>query len=589
MGPTSPSMRVSPIKQSKRHNKSRKQAPLPGTLKWPRPLTFAAASLVLLVFSAPLIRTCVVQVQLILPWTASATAYRDYTNSLARSPEIVSLWRAFHRLSTPTTRPSEREVLARLNSTNGLRSWLDLLIVLRENDAAPASQPAWASQPTPASTSVLAALDRTHAAPPVRLHVIEEQELADKALQDLSPRERAAQAEQMPNWYSPDEVPNVQRSCRPVLRELADRLRAQADQWRKHGHQAQARDADEAIIRLMSEVVADSPTPELAMLAAEEMVPALKALGAQEQAARLETFQQQWRKATQDDRINLLPCTREAVLAPRAHDRVMRSLAACLVMMAACAVLVLLSLLWLLVMTVAQPPDEVALLWQGNGRGAYWAPIITCSPVLIALPILAFADIPWTWLGSYPSMPAAILSPAILLVSSGAATWRCVRPTDPFGPCRMPSKAIWMIAALLLPTLAAMLLFLPIHHQAWAPPVLMQRFRQWGLLLGALSVVLAVVWCAVGAVHRSRTGLPPGVWARANLSVTAPSLLLSTVLLTAVLGINQYCDLKHQQTFVQAAADPIADRLGADWKAAFTPTALDVSSSQPPATSSQPS
>jgi hypothetical protein len=41
------------------------------------------------------------------------------------------------------------------------------------------------------------------------------------------------------------------------------------------------------------------------------------------------------------------------------------------------------------------------------------------------------------------------------------------------------------------------------------------------------------------------------------------------VLLTAVLGINQYCDLKHQQTFVQAAADPIADRLGPDWKTAF--------------------
>ena len=72
-------------------------------------------------------------------------------------------------------------------------------------------------------------------------------------------------------------------------------------------------------------------------------------------------------------------------------------------------------------------------------------------------------------------------------------------------------------------------------------------------------------WIIVGLVHRTRTGLHAGVWARANLATVASALLLTSILLWPVLAVNQYVDIQHERAFVQAAADPVADRLGPDW------------------------
>lgn len=515
-------------------------------------------SLVLVLLSAPLMRTLVLQINMMRP-TIDESEAASYETELRRSATLIPLWRAFTRLSQPVSRPDDADEIAKLDPANGLRAWLELLMRLRQVDRSTTSGPA------DADAGILNALVSIRSAPPVRLYATHERDLVLKALADVPPKQRAAHAAYLLYHWPENAQPNASRSGRPLLGELAARLEALAARWQEEGKLELARTAREAIVRLMTDMVRDSPTPELALLASEHLTPALRNLGETDKAERLDQFRAQYRRTFQGDRTNLIPYTGQTVLAANAHDHVLRSMTATLAVLAAWVVFAVLSLFLMIVVLSAQPPDEITVQWRHPGQGAREAAVLACSPLLAALIVIAVADIPWAWLISRPSLVPAVLLLGLLLVSSGAATWIGVRLPETFRPCPLPRKAAWSAGALVVPTLLLLVLFVPVGHESWRPPVAIQRFRLWGTVIGGMSLGLAVLWLIAGVVHRTRTGLPPGVWARAGLGVATSALMFTSILLWPVLVANQYFDIRHERAFVRAAADPVADRLGSDW------------------------
>lgn len=523
-------------------------------------------SAALVVLSIPLARTFFLQMEMIVPPRAGSHAAKSlsaaaasFGDELQRSAQIMQLWRTLERLSSPVPRPNDRALLADLEPTNGLRAWLELLLILRREDEFSTTRPADADR------SIMAALGGIRVAPPVRLYVMQELSLAHGALTKVSPRQRAAYAAYLLYASPEDRQPNTSRSSRMILTELVRRLESLAEQWQEKGKHTQAQTAREAIIRLMTEAVTDSPTPEWALLASELMIPNLRTLGANEQADRLEAFRQSLRAALQGDQINIIPHTGRAVMAEKAHDRLMRSMTATLVTMAAWAILAAVALFLMVAILVTQPPDEITVQWRHLKHGSREAAVLACSPMLGFLVFIALADIPWTWLVSYPTSKAALILPGLLLISTGAATWISVRLSEPFKPCPLPGKAAWAAAAVCIPTLVVLAVFVAPSGESWQPPASIQRLRLWGAIIGGFCFALAVVWLICGVIHRTRTGLPAGVWARGSLATVASALLLTSLVLWAVLAVNQYFDIRHERAFVEAMIDPVADKLGPNW------------------------
>ncbi|MGQ9649459.1 MAG: hypothetical protein ACUVXJ_05075 [Phycisphaerae bacterium] len=529
-------------------------------------------SVALVVLSIPLARTFFLQVEMIVPprpgsdvarsLSAAAASFGD---ELQRSAQIMQLWRTLGRLSSPVSRPDDQALLANVDPANGLRAWLELLLILRREDEFSTTRP------VDEDMLIMAALGGIRVAPPIRLYVVQELSLAQGALAKVSPRQRAAYATYLLYASPEDRQPNTSRISRIVLSELVRRLESLAERWQEKGKRAEAQTAREAIIRLMTEVVTDSPTPEWAMLTSELMIPNLRTLGASEQADRLETFRQTLRAALLADETNIIPHTGCAVMVEKAHDRLMRSMTATLATMATWAILAAVAVFLMAAILVTQPPDEIDVQWRRLKRGPREAALLACSPLLGLLVFIVLADIPWTWLVSYPTLKAALILPGLLLISIGAATWISVRFSEPFKPCPLPGKAAWAAVAVYIPTLVVLAVFVSPSDEPWQPPVFIQRVRLWGPIIGGLCLALAVVWLIGGVIHRTRTGLPAGVWARANLATVASALLLTSLVLWAVLAVNQYCDIRHERAFVEAMADPVADKLGPDWLDRYFP------------------
>ncbi|MDM8005820.1 MAG: hypothetical protein QUV05_06680 [Phycisphaerae bacterium] len=512
----------------------------------------------LLVLSAPLARTFFQQIDLIVRRGVNPAAQQAFSNELRRSAEIMGIHRACRTLASSKSRADDQTILAELRPDNGLRAWLELLLVMRQADKTPASHPSGMD------STILRAIASARSAPPIRLYTTEVSALGEKALAEETPRRRAAHVASLAYGV----CVNVSR---PVWIELANRLETLADRWDQTGRQAEARTAREAILDLMTDVTRDARTPDLAVLASEMMLSPSAKLDRSEQAERLGEFHDRWRQAFQGDQINWVPHTGQTVLAEKAHDRLMRSMTATLVTMATWAVLAAVALFLMVAILVTQPPDEISVQWRRLKRGPPQAAVLACSPLLGLLAFVALADIPWTWLISYPTLKAGLLLPGLLLISTGTATWISVRLSEPFKPCPLPGKAAWAAAALCVPTLLVLAMFVSPGREPWQPPIFIQRLRLWGTAVGGLSLTLAVVWLIGGVIHRTRVGLPAGVWARASLGTVASALLLTSLALWVVLAVNQYCDIRHEQTFVKAMVDPVADKLGPDWLDRYFP------------------
>jgi len=349
--------------------------------------------------------------------------------------------------------------------------------------------------------------------------------------------------------------------------------------------------AHAAAVRLLTDLVNDSPTPDVALLAAEELPRALGRLGTDARAAglsgpdyprsgptislaeacaaeglRVSSFRRRWHGAVACDQLNLIPHTGDRVLARASHDRVIRSLWAAGLCVGAWLTLGVTCLVCLVVVGVTRPPGDACPTWRWH-RGAAWiSSAVVCGPLIALLLVVAAADLPFTWLISYPSLPTATAWPGLFVLTVGLASRVCVRPAGQFDKSPIPMAAVGALALALLAIPVTGALLLPVHSEAWRPPAGVQRFRQLGLVFGVECVAITVAWMAWGSLRRRRAGSPPGAWAHANLGAASAALLAVSVLSLMTLGINQRCDLAHQEAFARAAADPLTDRLGHTWR-----------------------
>jgi len=169
------------------------------------------------------------------------------------------------------------------------------------------------------------------------------------------------------------------------------------------------------------------------------------------------------------------------------------------------------------------------------------------------------------------SAGSLIFSPFLLLLVLGLAAHLGVEIVPPRERSRMPARAVWIIAAVMVVTLTGLMIWPPVHAEPWQPPAGIQRFRRIAPLMELEAGVIVLVWAVWSWVRRRRAGLPAGIRMRANLAVASRALLICSVIALVSLGINQRNDRQHQEAFARAAADPLADRLGPDWHAYLTP------------------
>jgi len=485
-------------------------------------------------------------------------AVHGFEDELQRTPRLASIWWLLDRLHRHPLIVPDFRGLEQSDSGNGLRHYLELLVLLRINEPA-------ASRPTSDSGERLVALlDRCLLVPPIHLHANEERKLAEQVLRraGLSPRETAAWADRLP--FADPRLGGVRGSCIPVARELADRLLGQAAAWRGAGRAKDAELACRVVVRLLTDLVGEFPATGMVLLAADKLPPALRGLGEESAAQQAEALRAAWQESIRQAPVNLLPWTGDFVLARVEHDHVLRSMLASTVIAATWLGLAGICLVLLLVILFARPPRDAVPAWRWPRGAGVPAAAVACAPLMVCLAATILADIPFTWLLSAPSLPACLLVLTFIPAALGLATWLCVRP-PPGAITHARVTMVVIMGFLVASTLFAGSLLLPLADQPGRPPAGIQWFRHMGVWIGAECGLFALIWVIGGSVRRRRAGLPRGVWARANLAVAARSLAAVSVALLVSLAVNHRLDAGHEQAFIRAMADPIADRLGPDW------------------------
>jgi hypothetical protein len=206
------------------------------------------------------------------------------------------------------------------------------------------------------------------------------------------------------------------------------------------------------------------------------------------------------------------------------------------------------------------------LVWQLHNRGSWLASFIMISPLIVALIVVACAPLSFTWLFSPKSILPALLIPFTVLLCLGPSNRLAVTINPPTADVRIPTRAIWMMGLLIIAITLVLSFWIPVFHEPWRPPIIIQRFRKVGMLLTAVCVLFLMAWFVWGQFRRRRAHWPIGLLARANLQVAARALLLTSILSIATLTVVRICEGRHQEAFARAAADPLADRLGPNWR-----------------------
>jgi hypothetical protein len=454
------------------------------------------------------------------------------------------------------TGDSNLEPFRRQDLGNGLYWYLELLKFLRQQDR---------SKEGKSTTDDSVLIDRLRllrTAPPARLYLTRQREMAEAIFRNAGLSLRASAVESDKVGYIIIPFREMHRS---VFRELTDRLVEKGRAWGKVGRRDDAAAADTVAVRLLVDLIEDSPMLETAYLVAEKLPTVLRELDAGAEAGRIELFGRRLRMVADEDRVNLLPRTGRFVLAPDSHDLALGSLCAAGLSMLTWLVLALLCLLLLPIAAATSMPADVRFRWRWTGLKAWILPLIVCLPWLLLLLVIAYADLHFIWLFCLKSLPALLAWPAIMIVVVGLVTRFSFRPVTEGDTNPRSAIAAYVIGLTLLLTLLLGPLIIPVDEESWRPPVSIQLFRQVCFLLGAECLIIIVAWLTWAFLCRRRMKLPIGVLARGALRVVSVSLLLGTLISLAVEGINHRHDRIHQQTFVKASADPLSDRLGADW------------------------
>jgi hypothetical protein len=471
-----------------------------------------------------------------------------------------------------------------------LAAWADLLARLRNSGIEPARRTS--TQPSNAATQpavaeeiprLLAELDY---APPLRIGLAKAHERFLAAAQERKMSVRRAEV-----VFGPERSGPTLAAYRPVLRELSGRLRSLGEHYERAGRPADAILAYRAAIRGLTDMVKDSPLPEVALLAVDELEPLVRSLQKLEPARgagaleALEQFRTRWMELP-DSQIGLLPVLFGPALTPLEHQAVLSSLTASGGLLLSGWLLAVLCLMLIIIVglsrvrsgrirpqTASTPssPASALPMWRWGGWGAIVAPVAVVVPILCVVIFLASDAVPFIWLASARSLRAIILAPAITILVWMLATRLCLRPADP-AQCRDLPRGLIFAGVALVVAAALVAAIVPMPGEPWRPPATVQFFRRAGALAGLASLLVSLTWAVWGAWSRRRAGLPLGLWARGGLAVASTAMLMTLLAAAVALTINHRCDVRHEAAFAKAATDPIGARLGPDWwNAHFAP------------------
>ena len=381
---------------------------------------------------------------------------------------------------------------------------------------------------------------------------------------------------------------------RPALHELIRRLVDQGDQWRQTGRAVEAVLAHRAVVELVADLLNDSPTPDVALLAAQHLPEALSALSddlkmpadvkhdngpkvlaglCEAQAARVADFGERWHATAADGRVNLLPRTAEGILASAEHDRALRSMCASVVTGFVWLVGCVMTIVVLIMGAIFGTGQQIV---RSSGRSVWLTALCLTMMPAVALYWLTLADIRFEWLFSLPTLPfsnvvptwlpvwlpGVVLAAAIVPVVFSVVSDLCLAVRN---ETRTVSRWALMSGAIIALTFFVILLFYPIDKETWQPPASIQRLRILWLVIGVEVVLVAFGWLTVFAL-RGKGGL--GIRCRWVSVVAARTLLMISLIGFACLVMNLRNDRLHAQAYSDAVRDPVADRLGReDWQA----------------------
>jgi len=549
--------------------KKRKNSAPAHALSWRSTNICIALSLLLALVGAPLVVTFVEQIRDLIPQLQTQVtqeAYQVAGRALAKELRILNLRQTFKGLALPgRPGPVKWDSLRRSDPSNGIYIFLELLEALWEHEGIIAK--GMGSEVGEAELRIEQLLQQALNGNPSKIYTVRQREVATSGFRSagLSPRRSAVEAERIRRVFG-----QLQEWHRRVLRELADRLMADRQRRSEHAQTEVSHAGAAAVVRLFTDLVRDSPTPDIALLAAEKLPASLRELGADTEADRIASFTKNWHDATSDDQVNHIPHTGNGVVARVAHDRMMRSFLA--VALSLISWLVLTSLLFALlpIALTSARGGGTHLVWRLGDRGPLTAGAMVCFPMFGLLLFTGFGNVPFAWLLSAPSLQGALFWPPLLIIVVLLASRLCVRSTDErMNCCTLPLSAVWAAMSVLLLTVMAGPFCVDFAQDVWRPPAGIQLFRRVGWVLGMESVVLGVIWIVWSFVRLRRARLPVGIRARAVLTVTAVAWLAVSGISLVSLAINQLNDHRHQQAFAVAACDPVADRLGPNWPAGY--------------------
>lgn len=592
------------ITRIRHREKNRRNEPTVSSwrLKWP--FIALALSTFLAGFAIPGIHTVVKQAAEIipgldrkLPFLAQYMEQVPYAAAIVaiqRQSEVLQVRQAFQKLASGTSDQTEITRFQKNDPDNGLYLYLRLLLALRTN---------------PMDESMVRHILRqlSQSTPP-RLYLTRQIRIAQEALLFVgaAPRPSAAAAWQIRFW-----IPSLREIHGPVLRELVQRLIALGNTWRAAGRQSDSFMAHIAMVQLMTDLVRESPTPDLAILASEligtlseELVRDVSTVVSSD--PRHEDMIKICRKAAADagmvrhrlhelaasDGINILPYTGGSLhlrLASEKHDTTLPSFGMSLLSLTHWIVLYVLCMVFTILTMAARPDPKVQVEWRQGRWGPWLVMPVVISPLFLLLIYLTVARNELVWLFSMPTVRNLILLPVllILLILLAARIFTVVRYDITF-EARSPRWAYLILSALIAAfPLGFFLAYMGRH--AWGPPLSITGFRWIALILGVeSSIIIALLLVAQlvrsrivkssperGTRGESRTSIvqnadQPGRRSRAPLMiacarVSAVSLLATTVITFICLTINQRYDKYHQEAFAQCSLDPLHDRLGENW------------------------
>ena len=480
-------------------------------------------------------------------------AYGDARQALARRRDIQAVRTAVQLCWRHSEDAQKLKQLQSHDTQNSLYTYLEILHRLRN-----------ASQPLDEQTVAL--LRSLQGAPPVQLYLAAQHDLVARSFVEAGLPMRIALAEAPRSTDGP---------WREVIRETADRLIVLSNDLNDQQRIADAKRALAAVIRLGRDVMSASPSPEIALLAAEFLPTALRLADERDSADALSRFPTDFHAAADDRPVNLIPRMSSVAPAVDAQQQLLRAVLA--VAVSLIAYLFCLGIAFICILMYASAPPRYARLYhwpwdQETGRVPW-----RLGPLILAATVLSLFIGEHIWLFSEATLPSrsAVLSIILTVATALAITITiartCLRRQNG-GPGPSGRAVAGAALAILVVTLFGTLVLGPSHDAPWSPPTLIQRLRLAWVALGVESIAVLLVLTGYGWFrHRGETWRRMQAFSGRLLELATVWLVAAGLMSVATWAWGMALDRAHADAFESATSDLIADRLGPKWQSTYFP------------------